>query len=215
MRSTFLTGRPGPRTFALAGVVAAVMLVAGCGGDDNSGGGSGGGGGGGSSSANTAEAKKMVDSAYQRPTKIQQTEPVGKDIPSGKKITWISCGIAICEFQGNLVKEGADLLGWDVTVIGTDGTPEKVINAMESALRKGTDAIMTTAADKDALAKGLADAKKANVPVVTCCSLGAAGESSDYTFNIGSPDQAAVIGDVLAAKTVEDSGGKANALYAN
>jgi len=214
-----MTGRPAPRRrlgiALLPALVALLLVAAGCGGNDNGSNSSGGSSGGGSSSANLAEAKKMVAAAYTRPTKIQQTEPVGKPIPSGKKLTWISCGIAICEFQGNLVKEGANLLGWKVEVIATDGTPEKVINAMEAALRKGTDAIMTTAADKDALAKALGDAKKKNVPVVTCCSLGAPGQSDAYTFNIGSPDQGAIIGDVLAAKTVADSGGKANALYAN
>ncbi len=195
-------------------LVAMLMVAAGCGGDDD-GGESGGssGGGGGASTAKLDEAQALVDRAYKRPTQITQTKPIDKPIPAGKKVTWISCGIEVCVFQGDLVKEGAGILGWDVEVIATDGTPEKIQNAMRSAIREGTDALMTTAIDKDALAGPLAEAKAKDIPVVTCCSLGEAGK--DFLFNIGSPDQGAIIGEVLAAKAVAHSEGEANVLYAN
>ena len=209
------TERQAPRrrlVIAFLPILVAMLLAgAGCGSDDDGGG--GGASGDDSSSAKLDEAQQLVDKAYKRPTQITQTKPIDKPIPTGKKVSWISCGIEVCVFQGKLVQEGAGILGWDAKVVATDGSPEKIQNAMLSAIRDGTDALMTTAIDKDALAKPLAEAKAKDIPVVTCCSLGEAGK--DFLFNIGSPDQGAIIGEVLAAKAVADSKGKADALYAN
>ena len=95
--------------------------------------------------------------------------------------------------QGADPPEGADILGWSVKQVGTDGSPEKVQGAFESAIRDGADAVIINAADKDALAKPLEDAKKAGVEFVTCCSLGRAGNGR--LFNIGPPEQNAPIGE--------------------
>ncbi len=211
------TGRDAPsrarlRLVLLAAVAALLLVVTGCGSSDDNGGSSGGGGDG-SSAADTSEAQKIVTDASTRPTKITQAKPIGKPIPSGKKITFISCGVEACAVQGPILKEGAAMLGWSVKEVGTDGSPEKVQGAFQSAIRDGADAVIINAADKDALAKPLADAKAKGVEFVTCCSL--AEQGKDVTFNIASPEQNAPIGEMLAAKVVADSGGKANAVYVN
>ena len=193
----------------LAAAAAMVFVVAGCGGDDDS----SGGGGGGSAAADTSAADQLTQQFSARPTEITQSKPIDKSIPSGKKITFISCGVEACAVQGPIIKEAASKLGWSVTEVGTDGSPEKVQGAFESAIRDGTDAVIINAADKDALAKQLSDAKAAGVEFVTCCSLGKQG--TDFLFNIATPEQNAPIGEMLAAKVVEDSGGEANSVYVN
>jgi ABC-type sugar transport system substrate-binding protein len=210
------TGRRAPSTFRLraillAAVAALLLVVTGCGGDD--GGGSSGGSGDGSAAADTSEAEKIVTDASTRPAQITQTKPIDKAIPTGKRVTFISCGVEACAVQGPILKEGADMLGWSVSEVGTDGSPEKVQGAFQSAIREGADAVIVNAADKDALAKPLADAKAKGVEFVTCCSL--AEQGKDVMFNIGSPQQNAPIGEMLAAKVVQDSGGDANAVYVN
>ena len=194
------------RFAVLAGLVALLLTVAACGSDD-------GGGGGGGSSADSGAADQAAKEASTRPTEITQTKAIGKDIPTGKKITFISCGVEACAVQGPILQEGAELLGWSVKQVGTDGSPEKVQGAFNAAIRDGADAVIINAADKDALAGPLAAAEKAGVEFATCCSL--AEQGTDVTFNIGSPEQNAPIGEMLAAKVVADSGGKANAVYAN
>ena len=148
-----------------------------------------------------------------RPTSITQSTRIDKPIPTGKKITFISCGVEACAVQGPILKQGAKILGWSVSQVGTDGSPEKVQNAIEAAVRNGTDAIILDAADPSTLGKAISDAKAKGVQFVTCCSL--AQQGKDVLFNTGTPQQNAPIGDILAAKVVADSGGKGNAVYAN
>jgi ABC-type sugar transport system substrate-binding protein len=190
----------------LGAVSALLVTAAGCGGN-------GGSATTGASSSSVAEATKIVQEASKRPTQISVTQPVGKPIPAGKKITFISCGVEACAVQGPILAEGAKVLGWSVKQVGTDGSPEKVQNAFQSAIRDGANAVIINAADKDALAGPISAAKAKGVEVVTCCSL--AQQGKDVLFNTGTPEQNAPIGKMLAGKVVADSAGKADSLYVN
>jgi hypothetical protein len=88
-------------------------------------------GGGRSSSANLAEAEKLAKQYETRPTEINQTKPSDKPIPTGKKIAFIGCGPASCLVYGDVLKPGAKMLGWSVETIATDGSPEKLQNAIK------------------------------------------------------------------------------------
>jgi ribose transport system substrate-binding protein len=195
---------------ALAGLAALLFVATGCGSSDS-----------GSSSSNSAAggnadisaAKQLTDTSATRPTAITQAKPIDKPIPAGKKITFISCGVEACAVQGPILAEGAKVLGWSVKQVGTDGSPEKVQNAFQSAIRDGANAVIINAADKDALAGPISAAKAKGVEVVTCCSL--AQQGKDVLFNTGTPEQNAPIGKMLAGKVVADSAGKADSLYVN
>ena len=197
------------RQLLLVGVAAMVLVVAGCGGDERQherrrrrrGGG-----------YELCRAARRRSSPSVRPRSRRASRSARRS-RRGKKITFISCGVEACAVQGPILKEAASKLGWSVTEVGTDGSPEKVQGAFDAAIRDGADAVIINAADKDALAKQLADAKDAGVEFVTCCSLGKQG--TDFLFNIATPEQNAPIGEMLAAKVVEDSGGKANSVYVN
>jgi ribose transport system substrate-binding protein len=209
-------GRRAPRrrhkTIVPVAALAAIALVAaGCGSSSSSSNSST--GSASSSSANLAAAKQLTAKYEARPTSITQTTPITKPIPTGKKITFISCGVEACAVQGPILAQGAKTLGWNVTQVGTDGSPEKVQNAIQAAVRNGTNAIILNAADPSALGKSIADAKAKGVEFVTCCSL--AQQGKDVLFNTGTPQQNAPIGDILASQVVADSGGKANTVYAN
>jgi ribose transport system substrate-binding protein len=88
-----------------------------------------------------------------------------------------------------------------------------VQGAIDAAIRNGSDAVILNAADPDAYAKQIADAKKAGVQFVTCCSL--ATTEDGVLYNTATGKQNGPIGDYLAAEIVADSKGKANALYVN
>lgn len=163
--------------------------------------------------AGLAAAKATVAKAAVRPTKITATAPIDKPIPTGKKITFVSCGVEACAIQGPILSTAASILGWTVDQVATDGSPEKVQGAIDAAIRNGSDAVILNAADKDAYAKQIADAKKAGVEFVTCCSLATTGDG--ILFNTATSAQNAPIGDYLAADVVNSSGGKASALYVN
>lgn len=194
------------RLLLLAAVAAAALVAAGCGSDDD-------GGGGAAATADESAAAALTQQFSTRPTEITQSKPIEGGIPSGKNLTFISCGVEACAVQGPILKEAASKLGWNVTEVGTDGSPEKVQGAFDAAIRDGADAVIVNAADKDVLAKQLKDAEAAGVEFVTCCSLGEQG--TDFLFNIATPEQNAPIGEMLAAKVIEDSGGDANTVYVN
>jgi ribose transport system substrate-binding protein len=191
----------------LVAVAAMMLAAAGCG-DDESGGSS-------SASAGAAQldqAKQIVEKAETRPTQISQTKPIDKPIPPGKKITYISCGVEACAVQGSILSEGAAMLGWSVKTVNTDGSPERINNAFQSAIRDGADAVILNAADPNQIAKPLADAKKAGVEFVTCCSTAPPGT---FLHNTGTTEQGGRVGEVHAAKMIVDSGGEANVLFVN
>jgi len=166
-------------------------------------------------SSGLSAAKATVAKAAVRPTTVSVTTPIDKPIPTGKKITFVSCGVEACAIQGPILAAAAAHLGWTVDQVATDGSPEKVQGAIEAAIRNGSNAVILNAADKDAYAKQIADANKAGVEFVTCCSLATAGSSSGILYNTATSEQNAPIGDYLAAEVVSDSGGKANAVYVN
>jgi ABC-type sugar transport system substrate-binding protein len=198
---------------ALAAVVTA-GAVAGCGSSNDS--------SSSSSSSSTAanaskssalgEAQQIMQQGVARPTGISVTTPIGKPIPSGKKLVFISCGTSSCQLQGDIIKQAAAHLGWSSQTVATDGSPAQIQNAFTTALRNGADAVILNAATRDAIAKQLAQAKAKGVAYVGCCSTDTVGDG--YLYNTSTPQQNARIGKFLAAAIASDSKGKdANTLY--
>src|SRR5690349_4130639 len=201
------TGRRAKWVATAGSVVALLFVASACGSSSNA---------TSSSSVDTAglaAAKATVAKAAVRPTTITVNTPIDKPIPTGKKVTFVSCGVEACAIQGPILAAAASALGWTVDQVATDGSPEKVQGAIEAAIRNGSDAVILNAADKDAYAKQIADAKKADVQFVTCCSLATTGDG--ILFNTATSEQNAPIGDYLAAEVVSNSEGKANAVYVN
>ena len=96
---------------------AGLVTAAGCGSD--SGGSSAQSGAG----ANVAAAQTLAEQATTRPTSIGLTKPIGKPVPTGKKIVYISCGVEACEIQGDIIKQGAADLGWTAVRSGPTARP--------------------------------------------------------------------------------------------
>ena len=197
------------RFAAAAMVVAVALIAAGCGSSSD------GGSSTGSSAASTNkaldQAKAVVAEATKRPDKITVTSPIGKNIPPGKKLVFISCGAAACQTQGKIVAEAAAKLGWTSKTIATDGSPQQIQNGFNTALRDGANGIILNASTRDAIAKQLKAAQAKKVAFVGCCSTEKVGP--DYLYNTGTPEQNTRIGNYLAALIASDSQGKANTLY--
>jgi ABC-type sugar transport system substrate-binding protein len=187
---------------------AALVAAAGCGDSESSGGSAAQGGGPG-----IAEAQTLAQKATTRPTSIGFTTEIGKDVPTGKKVAFISCGVEACEIQGDIIKQGAEDLGWTADSIGTDGSPEQLQNAFETALRQGADAVILNAVNRDSVAKQIEKAEQQGVAFVTCCSVEAEGDG--ILRNVGGKENSARIGEHLAAQIVADSDGDANTLFVN
>jgi ABC-type sugar transport system substrate-binding protein len=164
-------------------------------------------------SSNTAltQAQAVLTQGAQRPNDITVTSPIGKPIPSGKKLAFISCGTSQCQLQGKIIQEAAAHLGWTSRTIATDGSPSQIQEAFTTALRDGVDGVILNASTRAAIAKQIAQAKAKGVAYVGCCSTDTVGDG--YLYNTSTPTQNAQIGKYLAAAIVADSKGKANTLY--
>ena len=126
-------------------------------------------------------AKATVAKAAVRPTTITVTDADRQADPHGQEDHLRQLR------RRGLRHPGTDpgrsrraILGWTVDQVATDGSPEKVQGAIDAAIRNGSDAVILNAADQDAYAKQIADAKKAGVQFVTCCSLATAGDGILY-----------------------------------
>jgi ABC-type sugar transport system substrate-binding protein len=199
------------RPLVVAAIGAALAFgVAACGSSsDNSSGSAASGGAGANSTVSKAQA--VMAEGAKRPSDITVTTPIGKPIPSGKKLVFVSCGTSSCQLQGSIIEKAAAHLGWTTKTIATDGSPTQVQDGFTTALRTGADAVIINAVTRDAIAKQLAQAKAKGVAYVGCCSTDQVGDG--YLYNTSTPEQNAQIGKYLSAAIVSDSKGKANTLY--
>lgn len=186
---------------------AALAAVAGCGSDSDGGSAASGAG------ADLTAAQTLAEETSTRPTTLDLGKPVTKDIPTGKKVVYISCGVEACEIQGDIIKEGASLLGWSAETIGTDGSPEQLQNAFQTALRQGADAVILNAVTRSVVARQLEEAEKRGVAFVTASSVEKTGDG--ILANIADTRNSGRIGERLAAQIVADSKGEADTLYVN
>jgi ABC-type sugar transport system substrate-binding protein len=194
---------------AAAVVIAVVVAVVAGGGDGSSGGSTAQAG----DTAGLAKAKSVAQAATTRPTSIGLTTQIGKPVPTGKKVAFISCGVEACEIQGNIIKQAASDLGWTGSTIGTDGSPEQLQHAFDTALRQGADAVILNAVNRASVAKQIEQAKAKGVAFVTASSVDKTGDG--ILANIADTKNSGRIGEHLAAQIVSDSDGKAKTLYVN
>ena len=200
-------------TALLTTLAAALFVAAGCGSSSNDSSGASSSQASGDVSAGLAKAEAVVKQASARPSTIGITKPIGKAVPAGKKLAFISCGVEACNVQGKIIAQGAKDLGWTASMIATDGSPEKLQGAFDTALRNGADAVILNAVNRAAVAKQIAEAKKKGVAFVTCCSIEKTGDG--ILYNTSTADQNDEIGTDLAAQVIADTKGKANTLYVN
>ena len=160
-----------------------------------------------------ADARAVVAAALTRPKGIGLKTPIGKVVPKGKKLVFISCGVTACAQQGPIVATAAKSLGWTSTTVNTDGSPQQLQAAMESAIRTGASAIILNALSRSVVEPQIQKAKAKGIPVVTCCSIDKIGNG--LVYNTSTNTQNTTIGKYLAAWVVADSQGSANSLYVN
>jgi ribose transport system substrate-binding protein len=203
------------RAASLAAIAASLVIAAaGCGSSsDDSGSNTSSGSSASTTSGNSAltEAKSVLAQGAKRPTEITVKTPIGKTIPSGKKLAFISCGTSQCQLQGKIIQEAGSHLGWTSKTLATDGSPTQIQEAFQTALRDGVDAVIINATTRAAVAKQMKAAQAKGVAFLGCCSTEKVGP--DYLYNTSTPEQNDEIGKYLAADIAVSSGGKANTVY--
>lgn len=152
-------------------------------------------------------AKAKVRSYAEAPTSIGITQPIGKPIPSDKKIVMIGAGpggigtIIAHDAMAEAVKE----LGWELKFIQPkEPTPQLLQQALEQAIRLDPDAVVISATNKDPILDQLAKLKAKNIPVVS--NNGPDPSGGPITIQISGLDALSELAVAIADKTLADMG---------
>jgi hypothetical protein len=161
-----------------------------------------------------AAAQQVVDEFSVRPTtdSLMPLDPVGAEIPTGKTIDFISCGTPDCNEQADIAKHAAEILGWTVQTIGTDGTPQQVQNAWVQVLREKPDGVMVAGFPRSLFDQELRDAEEAGIAVVMTGSTDVAGDGITWHDGTNFYTNA---GELMASWVIANSDGAPNAVFAN
>lgn len=124
-----------------------------------------------------ADARATVEAALVAPTVIGQTEPIAGPVPTGKNVTFLECGVEICNVIGNEMEDAFELLGWNLTRTPMGTTPEEILAAWDLALTANPtpDAIVTSGVSAALIQPKLDEAAAAGIPVVDYASGSPAG----------------------------------------
>jgi Periplasmic binding protein domain len=160
-----------------------------------------------------AEAQAVVEQFSQRPTEIPNKVPIEGDIPTGKKIYFISCGAPACEAEIPIVQAAADILEWELTAISTDPTkPEQIPAAWDRVVNEKPDAVLYTGTPRSQVATQMDAAAANGTAMIACCVTDEV--ENGLVYRISTPEQTGELGQIIAAWVVADAAGEpANALY--
>jgi ABC-type sugar transport system substrate-binding protein len=136
-----------------------------------------------------ASNEKTIEELTTRPSKIVVTEPVGKTIPSGKKIAYLENGVSSGKILGDSLEEAAELLGWEVTRIKpTSQDTSGFVAAMEQAMSENVDAITYESLNSTTFPSELAKAKERGIPVISASTNEKAEAVPGLTATVGGPN---------------------------
>ncbi|MEV5409671.1 substrate-binding domain-containing protein [Thermopolyspora sp. NPDC052614] len=90
---------------------------------------------------NVAQAKKDLDAIIAEPGEIS-VPAIGKAIPKGKTISYMTCPVAVCTEVGRGVEEAAKTLGWSVRIVQNNATPIGYKNAWDQVAQNPGDGVI-------------------------------------------------------------------------
>jgi ABC-type sugar transport system substrate-binding protein len=163
--------------------------------------------------SDAGSAKAALQTLLAQPTELPLTTPVGKPVPKGKTVAFISCASADCNQIAGLLKSQASLLGWTIKAINTDGSPQSTRKAFEQVVSMHAAGVISVTSDRSVYASLIPQLKANGTFNAVACGADPQGNGIDYT--ICGPSQTAPVGGAMATYMAADSDGKVNALYVN
>lgn len=140
----------------------------------------------GSSGGDLAAAEATVEKYKSPPTEIGPKEPVGKEIPTGKKIVFVNCGAEACNNVGAAMEEAAEVLDWLVVQVNAESTPQGIQAAFDQAMREQPDGVAELGFDKVTFERQLQELNDDGIPVLAATGTDPSGSGIDLQI-IGNP----------------------------
>ena len=164
----------------------------------------------GASSPGVAEAQAFAKQSMQLPTSMDLPTTT-KPIPTGKTVTFVHCGVEVCSTIVDAIKYATSVLGWNLKVVPSDGSPTGVKAAWDSVVRSGPDAAFSSGFPKALFSSELAQLNSKNIPVFSWSTTDTAGDGIKLVK--GGTQEVGIVGKQMAAWAVSSANGKANTLY--
>jgi ribose transport system substrate-binding protein len=163
-----------------------------------------------------AAAEKRVQDALKEPASVGVTKPLSKKPATGKNVTYLQCGVGICQQIGAELKVAAKSLGWNITLTDQGTTPEQIVAAWTRALSasKKPDAILTSGVPNVVYQRQLDQARQAGIAVVDWASANkpnTPGIIFDINPVVDNEERGKLLADYAAVQTK----GTANSVFIN
>ncbi len=163
-----------------------------------------------------AEAQARVEAALVPPTTINEAEPLAAKPPEGINVTYLQCGVEICNVIGSQMDSAAQVLGWNVTLVDQGTTPEEILAGWDTALNANPkpDAIITAGVPAVLIQPKLDEAAAAGITVIDYASgspPGTPGIAADLIPITDNEERGRLMADWAAVET----NGNAKALFLN
>jgi ABC-type sugar transport system substrate-binding protein len=155
----------------------------------------------------------LVTQLEARPTQIPITTPIGKQVPSGKTVAYVSCGIPSCVASGKVLQQAVSILDWKLEIFNTTGTPQSFQAAFDQVIQAKPNAVMWTAIETSAISSQLLKLQSMGVLTAACCTADSAGGGLD--FDMDNAPQQAPKGDAMGLDALAVGGPDTQAVYVN
>jgi ribose transport system substrate-binding protein len=161
-----------------------------------------------------AAAATRVQDALKEPTSVGVTAPLSKKPAAGKNVTYLECGVGICQQIAAELKNAAKLLGWHINLVDQGTTPEQIVAAWDRALAANPkpDAILTSGVPVVVYQRELNQAKSAGIPVVDWASANPP-KTPGIIFDINPVEDNQERGKLLADYAATTTNGSANSVF--
>ena len=192
--------------WVLAAVTASSLVIAACGGDDGE--------------TSTTEAAATTEAPADTTPDTDSTGSVSEDAqarvaaflqpvtdlplneaiaaPTGQKLFYVQCSVAVCEEISVGVKAAAEAAGWTYETASHSDTPDTVAAAFDTAIAASPDVILTSGNPREWFASQLATLQEQQIPVISW-SLPEAYEPGDgISVNLLSNDDYYFYGVLMA-----------------
>jgi ribose transport system substrate-binding protein len=175
---------------------------------------------GGADDPGVARAQAVAEPFFEVPTSVGTDVPLSKKPPTGRSIVVVACNLPDCGLYADAIEAAAEPLGWEVTKLAFEPTPESILARVKEAISMEPDGIVVNAVARSTFEAALPDAIEQDIAFVT------QSVPEDAVKDVVPPFVAvqqtipdfARMGNILGNWIVADSGGQANAIalaYAN
>lgn len=163
-----------------------------------------------------AKAKSLLATAEKQPTQITVTGKIGKTIPKGETIDWISCGdTPECTQEATIIQQADSVLGWKTVVLNNDGTPQDEKADFAQVVRSKPAAVLYSAIPASTFASYVPQLKANGTFVAATSITDAVGSATGIDYAISIPSQISPVSSSQAALVASGSGGTGSVLVVN